>query len=225
MTASRPGLGPVASLTRRDAVLHQLRRAILAGELEPGERLREVQLAHDLGVSRPTLREALYQLIHEGLLVQEPYKGIAVAAIDAATITDVAAVRVALETVAARAIAADRTGESQAGLRAAWADYERAVDGDDPGLQHEAHLALHRAIWLLSGNTVLQRIWPIVSASINLAVSTDQVARGDLKRARRAHRTLLDAILSNRVRDIDREVRAHIRASADELVTIISREG
>jgi DNA-binding GntR family transcriptional regulator len=85
--------------------LTELRSAILTGQLLPGDRLKEVELSNELGVSRPTLREAIYQLIHEGLLVQEPYKGITVAGIDASTISDIAVVRVALETIAAKAIA------------------------------------------------------------------------------------------------------------------------
>jgi DNA-binding GntR family transcriptional regulator len=71
-------LSPVVSVTRRDAVLSELRNAILTGRLAPGDRIKEVQMAKELGVSRPTLREAIYQLIHEGLLVQEVYKGITV---------------------------------------------------------------------------------------------------------------------------------------------------
>ena len=69
----------VVGVTRRDAVLTELRDAILSGRLQPGDRIREVQMSKELGVSRPTLREAIYQLIHEGLLTQEVYKGITVA--------------------------------------------------------------------------------------------------------------------------------------------------
>ena len=60
--------------------------------------MREVQVAQQMGISRPTLREAIYQLIHECLLEQEPYRGVVVASIDAKFITDMASVRVALET-------------------------------------------------------------------------------------------------------------------------------
>ncbi|MFI6810214.1 GntR family transcriptional regulator [Streptomyces luteogriseus] len=93
------GPRPVATQTRRDAVGDELRRAIMAGELKAGQPLREVNIASQLGVSRPTLREALYQLIHEGLLEQQPYRGVVVTAIDEKFITDTAAVRVALETL------------------------------------------------------------------------------------------------------------------------------
>jgi DNA-binding GntR family transcriptional regulator len=60
-----------------------VRRAIISGDLHPGQRLREVALATELGVSRPTLREALRTLAQECLCEQEPHRGFAVARLDA----------------------------------------------------------------------------------------------------------------------------------------------
>jgi DNA-binding GntR family transcriptional regulator len=220
--SSPPALTPVSSLTRREAVLTELRRAILTGRLAPGERLKEVQLSTELGVSRPTLREAIYQLIHEGLLVQEDYKGVSVVQIDAQTISDIAVVRTALETIAAKTIAADESGESQQRLRRAWDEYDIAAASGDAVRENDAHVALHQAIWVASNNSMLQRIWPIVAASINLAISTDQAARVNPQRNRRIHRSLVEAIFSNRKRDIEKEVRAHIETSAGELLAILA---
>ena len=217
-------LTPVTSLTRRDAVLSALRNAILTGRLRPGDRLREVHLAKDLGVSRPTLREAIYQLIHEGLLVQEDYKGVRVASIDPETITDIAVVRVALETLAAKAIASDPTGASQEALRDAWQAYEEAAASGDLAREADAHLAFHRAIWTGSGNAMLARIWPIVSASINLALSADTAAREHDDRSRRLHRALVDAILSNDNGRIESAVREHIQGSAAELLGLLGKK-
>ncbi|MFI7067471.1 GntR family transcriptional regulator [Kribbella sp. NPDC050124] len=208
-------------MTRRDAVLTELRNAVLTGQLRPGERLPEVRLARDLGVSRPTVREAIYQLIHEGLLVQEDHKGVTVATIDEATITDIAIVRTALESLAAKSIAADEDGAARARLREAWEVYDQAALSGDPALENEAHLELHRTIWAASGNVILQRIWPIVSAPINLALSTDVVVRHDQERSRRTHRELVEAILDNRQRDVTSAVRRHIQRSAAELLELL----
>ena len=215
-------LTPVSNVTRRDAVLTELRSGILTGRLMPGDRLKEVQLAQELGVSRPTLREAIYQLIHEGLLVQETYKGVTVAQIDAQAISDIAVVRVALESLAAKTIAADESGASREALRKAHEAYEEASTSDDPAVVNQAHLALHETIWLESGNIMLRRIWPIVSASINLALSTDLVVRHDSERDRRMHRQLVHAIMEKRPRDIMSAVREHIQVSADELTAMLN---
>lgn len=214
-------LSPVTSVIRRDAVLSQLRNAILTNRLKPGERIREVQLARDLGVSRPTLREAIYQLIHEGLLVQEPHKGVTVADIDAATITDIAVVRAALETIAAKAIATDKDDAAREKLRQVWITYDEAAASGDTVRENEAHMELHRTVWLASHNSMLERIWPIVSASVNLALSTDIAARQDTERNRRMHRELVEAILYNRRRRIVSAVREHIQISADELLGLM----
>jgi DNA-binding GntR family transcriptional regulator len=223
MSVSPRILSPVSSVTRRDAVLSELRSAILTGRLAPGDRLKEVALAKELAVSRPTLREAIYQLIHEGLLIQENYKGITVAGIDPETIADVAVVRAALETIAAKAIANDKSGRSQEALRSAWTTYDAAAQSGDTVRENEAHLELHRTIWLASGNTMLHRIWPIVSASIHLVLTADIAMRGDPRRNRRKHLELVDAILHGRKREIAGTMRDHINGSADELLDMLHR--
>jgi len=81
--ADPPGLAPVASISRRDGVMNEIRRAIILGTIKPGEKLTENKLSAALNVSRPTMREALAQLSQEGLLVQEPYRGLRVADLDA----------------------------------------------------------------------------------------------------------------------------------------------
>src|SRR6185312_6400029 len=134
----------VVGVTRRDAVLTELRDAILSGRLQPGDRIREVQMSKELGVSRPTLREALYQLIHEGLLIQEVYKGITVAGMDAAAIEDIAVVRVALETIAAESIAKDPDPAARAALMRAWEAFDAAAASGDAGRENEAHVELHK---------------------------------------------------------------------------------
>lgn len=62
-------------LPLRDVVFYTLRQAILKGELEPGERLMEMQLAEQLGVSRTPIREAIRKLELEGLVLMIPRRG------------------------------------------------------------------------------------------------------------------------------------------------------
>lgn len=68
-----------AYLPLRDVVFQTLRSAILKGELKPGERLMELQLADKLGVSRTPIREAIRMLEQEGLAITIPRKGAEVA--------------------------------------------------------------------------------------------------------------------------------------------------
>ncbi len=87
-------------LPLRDVVFHTLRQAILKGELEPGERLMEIQLAEKLGVSRTPIREAIRKLELEGLVLMIPRKGAEVARISEKNLRDVLEVRRSLEELA-----------------------------------------------------------------------------------------------------------------------------
>ena len=216
------GPRPVTNQTRRDAVVHELRRAIMAGELAPGQRVREVHVAQQMGISRPTLREAIYQLIHEGLLEQEPYRGVVVASIDAKFVTDMASVRVALETLAGKAIATDPDGSAKEIVKQAWHAYQEAYGTHNPERLHDAHLDLHRSIWFAPGNALLKRIWSTMEAQINAAISVDENARADPERALHIHERLIDAIFGDDPGVIEAEVERHTKASADELIKLIA---
>ena len=87
-------------LPLRDVVFQTLRQAILKGELKPGERLMEIQLAERLGVSRTPIREAIRKLELEGLVLMIPRKGAEVAKISENNLRDVLEVRRTLEELA-----------------------------------------------------------------------------------------------------------------------------
>ena len=123
--------GSVVTSTRREEVSARIRRALLTGELRPGQRIKEVRLAEALGVSRPTLRESLQQLIHEGALVLVPYKGVHVAQPTPDELRDVSEVRMPLETMAALRLARDPQGPAMDGVRAALQVHLDAIQSGD----------------------------------------------------------------------------------------------
>ena len=84
-------------LPLHDVVFNTLRKAILKGELKPGERLMEIALVERLGVSRTPVREAMRKLELEGLVVMIPRRGAQVANITEKDLNDVLEVRIALE--------------------------------------------------------------------------------------------------------------------------------
>ena len=87
-------------LPLRDVVFKTLREAILKGNLAPGERLMEIQLANQLGVSRTPIREAIRKLELEGLVIMIPRRGAEVARITEKDLRDVLEVRASLEELA-----------------------------------------------------------------------------------------------------------------------------
>ncbi len=139
-------------LPLRDVVFNTLRRAILRGELKPGERLMEIQLANKLGVSRTPIREAIRKLELEGLVLMVPRKGAEVAEITEKNLRDVLEVRCALEELAVQ-LACDRIdGERMQQLLDAAAHFRDILGTADITELGEADEAFHDVIFQATGN-------------------------------------------------------------------------
>ena len=111
-------------LPLRDVVFNTLRQAILRGELKPGERLMEIQLANKLGVSRTPIREAIRKLELEGLVLMIPRKGAEVAEITEKNMRDVLEVRKALEELAVQLASDNITKEEIEEMKKAAEDFK-----------------------------------------------------------------------------------------------------
>ena len=119
-------------LPLRDVVFNTLRQAILKGELKPGERLMEIQLANKLGVSRTPVREAIRKLELEGLVLMIPRKGAEVAEITRQDMEDVLEVRTALEELAVKDACDHITDAQLSELKKASNEFKKALlEGKD----------------------------------------------------------------------------------------------
>ena len=147
-----------AYLPLRDVVFHTLREAILKGELKPGERLMELQLAAKLGVSRTPIREAIRMLEQEGLAVTIPRKGAEVAKMTEKDMQDVLQIREALDELAA-SVACERIKPEQlAELRQTMHAVEEAVETGEVKRIAEADVRFHDIIYQSTGNPRLENI-------------------------------------------------------------------
>ncbi len=139
-------------LPLRDVVFNTLRRAILTGELKPGERLMEIHLANRLGVSRTPIREAIRKLELEGLVTMIPRRGAEVAQITEKSLQDVLEVRRALDALCAE-LACDRiTAEGKTALKKACDSFEEATKTGEIVAIAAADVALHDIIVQATGN-------------------------------------------------------------------------
>ncbi len=145
-------------LPLRDVVFHTLRQAILKGELKPGERLMEIQLARKLGVSRTPIREAIRKLELEGLVLMIPRKGAEVAEITEKNLRDVLEVREALEKLAVQLACDQITKAGVRKLREAAEAFEEALTGGNVTEIAEADEHFHDLISLATGNQKLIQI-------------------------------------------------------------------
>jgi DNA-binding GntR family transcriptional regulator len=137
-------------------VYQAIRQRIVQGYYSGGQKLKEVELAAELQVSRTPVREALKRLAQGGLVVQRPHGGAHVTPLTARTVVEVYEVRMALESLAARLAAARATAEDVAGLRAVNAEYRRLAAGAGPpeGLQAVAG-DFHARILAAARNEIL----------------------------------------------------------------------
>ena len=144
-----------AYLPLRDVVFHTLREAILKGDLKPGERLMELQLAAKLGVSRTPIREAIRMLQQEGLAVTIPRKGAQVAAMTEKDMEDVLQIREALEILAVQLACEKITGTQLAALEENLVRFETAVKSSDLKLMAQMDIDFHDMIYQAASNPKL----------------------------------------------------------------------
>jgi len=145
-------------LPLRDVVFNTLRQAILRGEMEPGERLMEIQLAQKLGVSRTPIREAIRKLELEGLVIMIPRKGAEVAHITEKDMRDVLEVRCTLEELAVALACKNVTPERIMDLRAANKVFESAIVSKDVVNIVDADVQFHDTIYAMTDNDRLIQI-------------------------------------------------------------------
>lgn len=133
----------------REIVFEHLREAIIGGNLRPGERLMEMQLAEEMGVSRTPVREAIRKLELEGLVIMVPRRGAYVSDLSIKDVAETYEIRAALEALAA-GLAADRITADESeelerilvliGQCIASNDLERSIELDE-----QFHNVLYRA--------------------------------------------------------------------------------
>src|SRR5580704_19235023 len=131
MAAAMPGAARVGEAARARAYA-ALRQSILSGDVAPGQRLVEEELAGTLGVTRQSLRAALLDLTSEGLVERIPNRGARVRVVSAEEAVAITECRMALEALCAAKAAARVTDDEAAQLRELGENLKRAVSDKNP---------------------------------------------------------------------------------------------
>ena len=142
----------------RDDVFLRLRDAIIDGTLEPGEQLKDGELADWLGVSRTPVREALLRLGQGGLVVAKPGRSTVVSTLDLRAARDARDVVAAMHELAVRESARSLTSEDLSTMREANANFKTALDAHDTNAALRADDALHAVPVKVSGNLALEAV-------------------------------------------------------------------
>ena len=149
----------VPKATLRAHIVERLRVAILAGDIPPGAPLVETALSERFDVSRGPLREALRQLIEEGLVVTVPYTGTHVAELSVEDVQEIYSLRTVLETFAFEQVWPRRDDRFRAELKRRNDALIASIDAGDDRASILTELEFHGLVYEASGHKLLQRAW------------------------------------------------------------------
>ena len=189
-------------------VFERLRGAIREKRYQPGQRIREVEVAGWLGVSRTPVREAFRRLHADGILQLTPWRGAQVAELDRAQVVELYAIRRVLEGTAA-GLAAENASKSEIGFLSELLKKERAA-GPNPAVLAENNRLFHEALYGAAHNRYLLDSLNALADSLALLRSTTYEVPGRAKAARREHVAIADAIKRGDRKGAEKAARAHI---------------
>ncbi|MEU7003431.1 GntR family transcriptional regulator [Nonomuraea sp. NPDC046570] len=199
-------LRPVSAV---EALAGALRQRVLSGEVEPGTSLPEQEIAAAYGVARPTVREALAVLVHEGLLRRERNRSAYVPEVTLADLDDLMFVRRPLEDLMATSLAGRRVERADAAL-----DRMAALPAEAPWSRSVAeHMDLHQALIDAVGSPRLERLYSTLAAETRLGLVRLRRVYEDRDVLVAEHRDLLDAIAAGPAEAARAAVTAHLAHS------------
>ena len=192
----------------REQIKDVLMQRIVDGEYEPGERIVELRIAEEFGVSQAPVREALRELESLRLVESEPFRGARVRAVRADEIAESYPVRAALEELAAK-LAAERLAGAAAPLQAGIdAMRAAAVDGDLRAfVRHD--VAFHRVFVEASANLTLVEVWQSLHVDLRTRFTLIQRLE-DLAEVAESHVPIMRALDAGDAERAGRVVREHI---------------
>jgi DNA-binding GntR family transcriptional regulator len=203
-----------------------LRALILTGELQPGARLIEIELAMRLKVSRTPLREALNRLARDGLVTHESHRGYVVAEFDVDYFEDAFGMREALDGYAALQATLHIVDEDRQTLQSIVrrcdelaSEKDRSIDS----LLEEMQLGLevHRVIARASGNRMLAQTLGEILDRCQYFVWLELLWLDEWAAARREHAAIVEAICRGEGERAAELARNHVRGSKNNVVRFL----
>lgn len=196
-------IGPVPRTLLRDRAYEAIRDAIVAGDIEPGEAVRDVDLAERLGLSRAPVRAAFSRLVDEGLLESKPQSYTRVTPVVASDVRDAAAVVGAMHELAARIAVPRLFAADVETMRSANARFSAAVRTGDVDIALRADDELHDVLVRVSGNraaaATIARYTPLIRR-----LERRRFGEGGNCRSAGLHEQLIEACAAG---DVDEAVR------------------
>jgi len=200
-----------------------IRQAIANGKLPPGSRLLEMKIALAMGISRGPLREALFQLEREGLVVRKPNRGRFVVGLTEDLARQIASLRGVLEGFAASLAVKRMTEEDFRRIEAIIGEMSSmARVGDFPGMV-ECDYRFHACIMQASGHPLLFEMWAGLDRKIRIYLSALNRMYGDMDSVVKGHVAILQALRKRDPKRASRIMSDHMVEVLEPFVTTILR--
>lgn len=215
------------TITLAERLFRSLREAIVTGELPAGGKISEPELARQFGISRGSLREAIARLEASGLIVRRANVGARVVGLSSGQLIEIFHVREALEGMAARLAARNMAVEEIAQLRALLERHAEQIsnDSEQAYFQREGDLDFHYRIVQGSHNS---RLIALLCDDLYHLVRLYRYQFGmRSKRGLRAfaeHQHIVDAIESRDAEMAELMMRAHVRASRENVERLLTEK-
>ncbi len=211
-TARDTAAAPVAGATGRRLAGERLRLAILAGDMAPGQRLVEEELAGMLGVTRASLRAALFDLTSEGLVERIPNRSARVRIVTLDEAVAITECRMTLEGLCAAKAAERVTARDAARLRQLGKEMERSVADGEPLKYSALNQELHRLVREISGQAVAADLLERLNGQLVRHQFQLSLHPGRPQASLPEHLAIIDAIAGRRPAEAEEATRRHLRS-------------
>lgn len=202
-----PSENQLRGVSRSDQAYQYIVDAVQSGRFPPGTRLREIELAEIIGLSRTPVREALSRLQMEGLAINDSARGLVITELDHSMTSELYVMREVLEGTAAR-LAAQHASEVEI-------DFLREINLRDAKLTTPEELSannrlFHQTLYRCAHNRYLLRTLNSLQESMMLLGRTTLAAPGRAKTSRIEHQALVEALSRRDPEAAEQAARAHI---------------
>jgi len=210
-----------------DKVYEVLKKKILERELKPGDKVQVDEVAHQLGVSRTPVKDALNRLALEGLIDKVARRGTFVSTMSAQDVDELFDLRLLMESYAAeKVLEKDKANSFLADIRQCMANIDRIAQSDDP--DYDAYLAwnrdLHLSLIKLADNNRLMQMYeslniPIQVARVHYLHSVESVTQ-----TQQEHQAIYQAFESRDVEQVKQAIATHINSVRDAVLMSIEAD-
>ncbi len=202
-------------ISQGSSLAGKIREAILAQRFKPGDRLNETSLARKFKSGRILIREALMRLEEQGLVINQPRRGMFVNSLSAEETKQVTSIRLVLESEAIKLCRAQCTPELARHLSGLIAKME-VSSASSPWESAQLDLEFHRTIWRSAGNEYLEKtlnsLCTVLFAHRALGAIEDEHLRWILGH----HRTLLEVIEGRSDLSPEQALLGHLKIGYDD---------